>query len=500
MSQPTSRTRSTTRTRTSNPRGPANRKPGSGPPTKKLTEAARYFIRPAGIKTTAWPSVGETCRRLGATFDPWQDGAARAILGKRADGTFAADAVTLSIPRQVGKTYLVGWIVIGLCIVQPKTLAVWTAHHGATAADTFRDLKAICQQAKVAPFVRSIYDSGARLEIVFTNGSRIVFGAREHGFGRGFKKVGILIFDEAQILTARAADDMVPTTNRHPNPLIFYMGTPPKPSDPSEHFTALRTEALSGESSDTLYLEFSADPGCDPMDREQWAKANPSYPHHTTARAMLRMRKNLKGAGAFEREALGIWDDSTLTGVFTTGAWGRALLKTGEPAPGAPLALGVASDLDQVWLSLGAILAGETPHIGSVLRVRVGSGTATFVAEVKRIQVERGGIPVGIDKKGPGSFLIPELEKAGVVLSFLGFDDYVQACADLVDLIERRGATHGDYADLNDAVDSATWRKVGDRRVFARKNGDISSLESVAVALRASALAEAKPKPFAFWG
>jgi hypothetical protein len=475
-------TRSSTRTRSSakpsSKQAPATRRPTGAPPTKKLSEAARYFVLPSGIVTTAWPSVGETCRRLGATFDSWQEGAGRAILGKRADGLFAADAVTLSIPRQVGKTYLVGWIVIGLCLVQPKTLAVWTAHHGATAADTFRDLKAICQQSKVAPFVRSIYDSGARLEIVFVNGSRIVFGAREHGFGRGFKRVGILIFDEAQILTARAADDMVPTTNRHPNPLIFYMGTPPKPSDPSEHFLALRTEALAGVSADTLYLEFSADPDADPMDREQWAKANPSFPVHTTARAMLRMRRNLKGPGAFEREALGIWDGTARNGVFAAGSWAKLALYGPEPMP---TALGVAADVDQTWLSLGAFGSG---FIGAVTRARFDSQREEFVAEVARIS-RTYGLPVAIDKRGPAAVLIPDLEDAGATVVGLGLEDRIQADADLLDAVENGTIRHGDHDELNRAVDAATWRAVSDRRVFGRKAADISMLEAVSLAMYA---------------
>ena len=70
-------------------------------------------------------------------------------------------------------------------------------------------------------------------EIVFVNGSRIMFGTRENGFGRGFDSVDIEVFDEAQILTERALDDMIPATNAAHNPLIVYMGTPPKPSDPS---------------------------------------------------------------------------------------------------------------------------------------------------------------------------------------------------------------------------------------------------------------------------
>jgi hypothetical protein len=39
------------------------------------------------------------------------------MLGKGADGLYAADAVVLSIPRQVGKTYLIGWIVFALCLI-----------------------------------------------------------------------------------------------------------------------------------------------------------------------------------------------------------------------------------------------------------------------------------------------------------------------------------------------------------------------------------------------
>lgn len=475
-------TKSGSRTRTPSVKiGPRSKATAGAPPTRKLRDIARHYVIPQGIKRTSWASVGATIDRLGATFEDWQQEAGRAMLGKTAAGTFAADAICLSIPRQVGKTYMVGWIVIGQCLAEPKTLAIWTAHHGATAADTFRDIKAICQQPKLAPFVRSIYDSGARLEIVFTNGSRILFGAREHGFGRGFKRVGILIFDEAQILTARAADDMVPTTNRHPNPLIFYMGTPPKPSDPSEHFTELRREAIEGESAETLYLEFSADADADPMDREQWRKANPSFPHHTTVRAMLRMKKNLKGAGAFAREALGIWDGTVAAGVFASGSWSRCATDEAEPEI---LALGIAADVDQTWLSLGAFGRRDDGrgHLGAVSRVRYDTGRHSFVQDVARIATERGA-PVAIDKSGPASPLIADLEAEGVTVIGAGFGDLVQSHADLRTAVETAMVTHGRYKALDDAVDAAMWRKVGDRRAFARKATEISMLEAVAWAM-----------------
>jgi hypothetical protein len=455
--------------------------------TLRLSEAARHVVLPKGMVSTGWPAVRETCHRVGITFDPWQDGAGTAILGKRKDHLYASEAVVLSIPRQVGKTYLIGAIVFALCLAEPDTLVLWTAHRYPTANETFQSLKTMVEQPKLRPHIVSATNPGGNGVIKFRNGSRILFGARERGFGRGFQRVAVIVFDEGQILTQAALDDMIPATNTHPNPLVFFIGTPPKPTDPSDVFLNMRHESLSGESDDYLYVEFSADEDADPADREQWAKANPSYPHRTPPRAMLRM-KRLLGAESFLREGLGIWDRVGGLGIFTAGAWSRCFIghaKDGavlEPV-GEPMALGVAADLDQTWLSLGAVVGNDGKHhLGSVLRCRADVDLERFAAEVARVQRDRK-VPVGIDKKGPAGVFIPALEDAGVVLTLLTFDDFIQSNADLRTAVEQGTVTHGDYDELNAAVDAAGWRKSGERRLFARKSGDISSLESVAIAL-----------------
>lgn len=459
----------------------------SSPP--KLSDLARHLVIPKGIVASGWPAVRETCQSVGITFDPWQHGAGTAILGKRKDHLYAAEAVVLSIPRQVGKTYLIGAIIFALCLANPGTLVLWTAHRVPTANETFGSMKAMVEQPRLRPHIISATAPAGNGVIKFRNGSRILFGAREKGFGRGFQKVAIVVYDEAQILTQAALDDMIPATNTSPNPLVFFIGTPPKPSDPSDVFVNLRHEALNGNENDSVYVEFSAEENADPNDREQWAKANPSYPERTPARAMLRM-KRLLGAESFLREGLGIWDRVGGLGVFSVGAWARCFIGWADEDQATPLdpdgellSLGIAADLDQTWLSLGAAQgnAGKR-HLGSVLRMRADTDADAFVAEVKRIQDERD-VPVGIDKKGPASFLIPRLEEAGVRLTMLGLDDFVQSNSDLRAAVELGSVTHGDYTELNAAVDAATWRKVGDRRVFARKTGDISSLEAVAIAL-----------------
>lgn len=296
--------------------------------TPKLSEAARHLILPAGIVSTGWPAVEKRCEQLGVRFDPWQQGLGRAILGKRADGRYAATVggVTMSIPRQVGKTYLVGWIVFALCLLFPGTTVLWTAHRTRTSTRTFQSLAGMARRTKVKPFIapNGVRSTNGEQEIRFRNGSVIMFGAREAGFGRGFDAVDIEVFDEAQILTTRALEDMVAATNQSKHPhgaLLFYMGTPPRPVDPGEVFTDKRDKALSGKLTDGLYVEFSADSDADPDDLEQVAKANPSFPERTPLEAIQRMRENLPDDDSLLREAFGIWDATGSKSVIPLDAW-----------------------------------------------------------------------------------------------------------------------------------------------------------------------------------
>jgi hypothetical protein len=151
---------------------------------------------------------------------------------------------------------------------------------------------------------------------------------------------------------------------------------------------------------------------------------------------------------------------------------------------GAPAGLGVATDRDGTWLSFGAVVEGEPPHLGLLSRLPVSQRRA-FVDEVARVSLKYS-CPVVIDKGGPASFLIPDLEKAQVPLEAISTDRYVQAVADLVQAVDRREVEHGDYPDLNAATVAADWRWLNDRKVFARKSGDISALEAVTLAHHAA--------------
>jgi hypothetical protein len=250
--------------------------------------------------------------------------------------------------------------------------------------------------------------------------------------------------------------------------------------------------ALRDADPDVLLMLWCAHPDADYADEATWKAASP---HWTKDRRDLMARKYAAAlAGQDEPEFddpdpvrgwasqyLNVWPGLLESGSSIFPKW--ADLVTTVPA-GAPGALGVASDVDQVWLSLGAAGAGVRTHLGSVLRVRAES-QFEFIGEVKRAQDEHG-CAVVVDVKGPAGHLIPKLELAGVDVTRGGLDDWVEACADL-DVAASSGAVeHGDYPELNDAVSNAAWRKVGDRRVFGRRDGDISMLEAVTWAMWAT--------------
>jgi hypothetical protein len=110
-------------------------------------------------------------------------------------------------------------------------------------------------------------------------------------------------------------------------------------------------------------------------------------------------------------------------------------------------------------------------------------GAAWLLDEAKRIQAETGCM-VAINAKGPASDLIPAFENAGVDLTVVGLDDYIEACALVFDRVRDRTLTHAATTDLDEAVRVAAWRSIGERRAFGHKMsaGHIEALEACTLA------------------
>lgn len=444
-----------------------------GPP------APRHRVAPSA-RSNSWEDVADLAASLGMPLDEWQEYALEAAMGERADGRWVSKFVGISAPRQNGKSQIiVARALAGVLLFNEKMIII-SAHETDTARTVWKRLLDLIEgNPSLEARVTGRMDAIGREFVSFGKGQdkqTIKLKARQKSGARGFS-ADCLLLDEAQILGKSAWGSIVPTMSAMPNPQMWLFGTPPTTEDDPFAFTRVRSSALAKKPRHA-WLEWSADPDDDFGKPETWAKANPSYGVRISREACADDRAAMDD-DQFALERLGIWTDASRAVVPVMPNWSAR--KVSSPPPPVA-AIAVAVDPDRVWISIGAASEGDVPHLGSVIRRRMDSDRAFVVAEVARIQRERR-CAVVLDRKGPASSLERELEAAGVEITAAGLDDYVTACADLFDAVDAGRVTHGDYDDLNAAVAAADKRKVGDRWAWSRRNGDVSMLEAVTLAM-----------------
>lgn len=432
----------------------------------------------------------DRCAEWGDTFDEWQDGVGRLVLAKRKDDRYAATVggIVLSIPRQVAKTFLVVRIVVALCTLFPGMRVIWSAHRTRTSTNTFRTMQGLVRRKAMLPYVdpeKGIRTANGEQEITFRNGSVIMFGAREQGFGRGFDEIDVEVFDEAQILTEKALEDMVAATNqsRHPHgALLFFMGTPPRPVDPGEEFTNRRNRALSGESADMVYVEFSADEDADPDDRGQWARANPSFPVRTPLESMLRLRANLTSEDSWMREALGVWDPKLTNSVIDPESWRLAGDETSVARDRLALAVDVSPDRRRATVAL----AGQREDGSWHVEVDAHRDGVAWVVPWVTARVDRNNIrAVVVDARSPAATLLDDLKQSKVRVTTTSANDMAVACGRFFDGVMDGTVHHIAQPQLAIALGAAAKRDLESGWAWSRKSSasDITPVVGVTLAL-----------------
>lgn len=467
------------------------------------------MVIPEGIVSTGYGGIRKWLRLMRVEHDPWQQGVGQIALGKTADGMYAATVggITLSIPRQVGKTFFVGSLVIALCLEFPGLTVVWTAHHLRTSTRTFQTLQSLVKRPGITAYVpaNGVRTANGEQQIAFTNGSIIMFGARSMGFGRGFDQVDVEVFDEAQILTERALEDMLAATNQSQHPagaLLFYMGTPPRPGiDPGEAFSNKRRKALAGQLRNGAYIECSADRDGELDDPEQWKIANASYPARTSHEAMLRLRENLPNDDAWRREGLGVWDEFwdqdevAVEHIIDPDVW-SAMTISGAKF-GKKVALAIDMSPNQQWVSIGAAVRVEDGRT----HIEVGYHRAPSPGLVRVLLslVERWDpCAIVIDRASPAYSLYPDLIGVGIEPEVTTAGDMVQACGAFYNDAVAGKLTHTGDPLLSEALKGADRREMaGGGWAWKRKgNQAISPLVAATLAHWALKVYDiAKPPP-----
>ncbi len=227
------------------------------------------------------------------------------------------------------------------------------------------------------------------------------------------------------------------------------------------------------------------------MDPEQLRKANPSYPHRTTHRALLRLRKKLKNDDAWNREARGIWDELTKQFSPINGPLWRDAVDVGPASTTKPSAMAVDMSHDR-QISVGACwLEESSAHLEEVWAGIDEPGAVEWVAA-------RAGrrIPVLIDSVSPAASMIPALRARKVKVLTGNSADMARGCGLTVSDLEAGRLTHADQESVNDAREGARKRAIGTAGGWGydRKDPSVNIAPLVAVTLaRVAATINEKP-------
>ncbi len=422
-------------------------------------------------------------------MDGWQELILRAAMGERADRTWAAKRVGISVPRQNGKSQLLVSRALAGALLFGERKIVISAHQQDTAREAFGKLQEILDadgnawlRARIRP--GGVIQALNREAVRFANGSVVQFKARTQAGGRGFSS-DCLMLDEAQRLGRRAWVSINSTMSAMPNPQVWLLGTPPTPEDDGAVFASVRKAARDGTSTAAAWLEWAADPSApdfDPASEFTRWSANPAW--------NVRINHEVV-AGEFESytpeefnlDRLGIWlDESGGWQVLAAADW-KACEDAGSQPSGSPV---LVLDVSPMSSWAGIVAAAETAdgrtHVeitgdGQSLDYRPG---VEWVAPHCRAVVERrGSLDLWIVAGSAAEALVPDLSDTGVTVRVLSKADYASACVRFASRVASGLVRHIGQRELTAAV-AAGAKRTADEGLWtwgrSRSSADIVPL------------------------
>lgn len=430
-----------------------------------LVDIARQCFIPDDIAFTRYDElIAPELPGMGVVLDRWQEDIWYAALGLREDGSLACDVmgVTLSIARQAGKTWGIMVGLIAICLSRPGTLVIWSSHHDRTSSETLTKIAGIVEKPAIRPKMRAqhpVVQADDNRGVHFANGSRILFGARSAGFGRGFAEVDIQVYDECQNLKESALTDMLAAMNVSEIGLAFFMGTPPRPQDVAlgvhEAFKRRRDKALAPVKKRPfkgIFVEFSPDSPEDvvsdidaPGFWPKLAEANPSYGFRVGNSAIERLVENMSPEDVL-REVFGIWDKTNESlAVVPRDQW-NALRADVDTLPSVT-SFGInATRKGWLWIT-ACWCEGDSAH------VEIALGTQSEVEAMNLMSLHATKrTPIKHDSSGAAKALGEKLKQRGFRASAYTKNEAGAGNALWLGMADQGRLTHNGQSDLDTAI------------------------------------------------
>jgi hypothetical protein len=426
---------------------------------------------------------------------PWQaqvNAVANEIVEDDAGGwRFRYPWIVVTTPRRSGKTTLLGSNQVQRCMTLPDYRCWYTAQSGQDARDTWREWQETISSAMPG-----------RWKYRLSNGEESATWPPTKSFIRTFpptpdalhgKATDMPALDEVWSLTLAQGGSLtqavIPTMATRPRAQGWILSTAGDESSLWFRGWIDRAKAsLTDPDTDIAFFDWSCPHDMDVTDPASWPLFHPAYGVTIGERAMKSALASM-GPDQFARAFGNQWPD-----VEASWRAGWPALASDDRIP-ADARVYLAADA-QVSHRSAAITAAAPLPDGRIAVEVIDHRNGVDWLTARLLEVtRRHRVPVAIHTGGPLSYLVPELQAAGVRVVTVSAKDYADAAGRLRTLIIAGGIAHPADPRLDRAVDGIETRDTGDRAVWRKKDATVDETPLVAVSLSVWQVATAGPKP-----
>lgn len=302
--------------------------------------------------------------KTGRQAQDWQKLLIYDILAYNDEGLWIHTKFGYSVPRRNGKNEVVTIREMYGLIEGEQVLH--TAHRTPTSSSAFYRLLKLLEDAGYKDKHDYIAHKQYGLETIEfpSSDGKVSFRTRtsKGGLGEGFD---LMIIDEAQEYQDDQETTLKYVVSSSKNPQTLFCGTPPTMVSSGTVFMKMRNKALSGETENTGWAEWSVDSMTDVHDVEAWYETNPSLGTIFTERII----KDEIGDDDldFNIQRLGYWSKKNLKSFISEVQWNECKL-TSLPELKGKLYVGIKFGIDgqNVAMSIACKTTNEKVFVESI--------------------------------------------------------------------------------------------------------------------------------------
>ena len=448
-----------------------------------MSAPARYATAPSGLPTDGL-AVAVIARLLGTPLMPWQRQVANVACERRPDGSWRYPVVVVTVPRQSGKTVLMGAVMVHRAVTRPDAQVFYTAQTGKDAAERWRDVLKKCQNSEVfQQFIQTRLSAGGQA-IEFPNSSAVRPFAPTANSLHGYTPPLVMI-DEAMAHDAVDGTNLMgaiaPAQITIPDRQLWIVSTAGSANSTWLREWVDRGRAQVADPAATMaYFEWSMADDADPYHPDTWAGFHPALGHTITADAL----RDQIGVPHSEwlRAYCNVWT-RTQTTVIPLSTWDALSSPLTKPAASARVAFGI--DVTPALDGAAIVAAWQLPDGRTAVKpVLVAPGVRWLAAVVNAIRDAYPYSTMTADLRGPAHDVADDLGTLDPVTT----EDATAGFAQWMRAVATRRIIHDGAAALRDAIANAATRELGDGHIWSAKAsaGPIHVLRAATAAHRAA--------------